>query len=165
LSSTTVSNQPVSASPQRTWLAWLPTLLWLCVLALFSTDIFSAEHTARVLTKIFYVLFGGVSSHGFGLVHYLIRKTAHFTSYGLLSALTFFSWRATLPARRRWSFRWCELALLLTLLAASLDEFHQTFVPSRTGNYHDVILDMIGALFFQLVLALWLGGKKARLNQ
>jgi VanZ family protein len=156
LSSTTVSNQPVSASPQHAWLAWLPTLLWLCVLALFSTDIFSAEHTARVLTKIFYALFGGIAGHGFGLVHFLIRKSAHFMSYGLLSALSFFSWRATLPALRRWSFRWCELALLLTLLAASLDEFHQTFVSSRTGNYRDVILDMAGALFFQLVLALWL---------
>ena len=159
--SSTAVPETLHASPRRKLLAWLPTLLWLCVLALFSTDIFSAEHTARVLTRIFYALFGGVSSHGFGIIHFLIRKAAHFTSYGVLSALSFFSWRATLPARRRWSFLWCQLALLLTLFAASLDEFHQTFVASRTGNYRDVVLDMIGALFFQVVLAFWLARKSA----
>ena len=160
MSSTTL-HQPVSASPRRKLLAWLPTFVWLCVLALFSTDVFSAEHTAHVLTRIFYAIFGGVPGHGFGLVHFLIRKTAHFTSYGLLSALSFFSWRATLAEGRAWSFRWCQLALLLTLLAASLDEFHQTFVSSRTGNYRDVILDMTGALFFQLAIALWLLRRRA----
>jgi len=146
--------EPIPASrPRRLW-AWLPTLLWLCVLAMFSTDLFSAEHSGSILQKIIHALFGRISYHRFLQIHFFIRKAAHFCSYGLLSALAFFSWRATLPARQRWSFRWAGLALLLTLLAASLDEFHQTFIASRTGNFHDVLLDMAGALFFQLVIAL-----------
>ena len=152
--------QSAPASPARKLLAWLPTLLWLCVLAAFSTDLFSAEHTGSVLEKILRALFGHVSQHTFQLVHFLIRKGAHFCSYGLLSAFAFFSWRATLPAFPRWTFRWSALALLLVLIAASMDEFHQSFVSSRTGNWHDVALDFTGAFFFQGVIAFWVSWRE-----
>ena len=48
------------------------------------------------------------------------------------------------------------LGVLVTLVVASLDEFHQTFLPGRTGTYRDVILDTFGGIFAQiLVLLLW----------
>jgi VanZ family protein len=147
----------LSASARNKLLVWLPTLVWLAILACFSTDVFSTEHTGSVLQKIIHALFGEISWQQFQQIHFYIRKTAHFSSYGFLSALAFFSWRTTLSAVQPWSARWAGLALLLTFFAASLDEFHQTFVPSRTGNFHDVLLDVTGALFFQFVLALWLG--------
>jgi len=50
--------------------------------------------------------------------------------------------------------RWSGLAMTLTLLAASLDEFHQSFIPSRTSSPYDVMLDMTGALCFQIVIFL-----------
>src|SRR5258708_15094387 len=137
----------------RRLLPWLPTLLWLSVLASFSTDLFSAEHTARVLLKIIHALYGGISTQQFQALHFLVRKTAHFASYGILGVFAFYSWRATLPARPRWMPKWSVLALLLTLAAAGLDEFHQSFVPSRTASPRDVMLDMMGAVFFQLVIA------------
>jgi VanZ family protein len=139
-------------------------LLWICVLAFFSTDVFSAEHTGSILLKITHALFGPISHHRFEQIHFLIRKAAHFCSYGLLSALAFFSWRATLPTMRRWSFRWAALALLTALIAGSLDEFHQSFVPSRTSSFHDVLIDTAGALFFQLAIALWINFKERRTN-
>ena len=142
-----------AASPRRWWwLAWLPTLLWLGVLASFSTDTFSANHTGSVLLRIIHALYGNISHHRFEQIHFLVRKAAHFGSYGLLGFLAFYSWRSTLPALPRWSVRWSALALLTVLAAASLDEFHQSFVPSRTGSWRDVALDMTGALFFQLVI-------------
>jgi VanZ family protein len=127
---------------------------------MFSTDTFSAEHTGGVLMKILHALFGNISAHRFHQIHFFIRKAAHFGSYGLLGALAFFSWRATLPALPRWTFRWSALALLLVLIAASLDEFHQTFVSSRTGNWHDVALDFTGAIFFQGVIAFWVSWRE-----
>jgi VanZ family protein len=142
-------------TPRRKLLYWVPTVLWLCLLAAFSTDTFSAEHTGRVLWKIVQVFFPGMSSGHFDTLHFLVRKSAHFTSYGLLSFFAFFSWRATLPRPERWTIRWCNLALLLTLLAASLDEFHQTFLPSRTASVRDVLLDMVGAFFFQIVIMIF----------
>lgn len=154
--------QPVPAAFSRNLLAWLPTLVWLCVLALFSTDTFSAEHTGSVLMKILHALFGRISAHQFQQIHFLVRKAAHFVSYGTLGAFAFFSWRATFPARPRWTLRWSTLALLLVLTAAALDEFHQSFVASRTGTARDVVLDCVGAFFFQLAIAIWLSWKDAR---
>jgi VanZ family protein len=154
----------LAPSSPRKLLAWAPTLLWICVLAFFSTDVFSAEHTGSILLKIIHALFGPVSHHRFEQIHFLVRKAAHFGSYGLLSAFAFFSWRATLPSPRRWSFRWAALALLTGFIAGSLDEFHQSFVPSRTSSFHDVLIDTAGALFFQLVIALWLSFRESRSN-
>jgi VanZ family protein len=127
---------------------------------MFSTDMFSAEHTGSVLTKILQALFGTISEERFQQIHFLVRKSAHFGSYGLLGAFAFFSWRATFPAPRRWSLLWATLGLLTAFAGGSLDEFHQSFIPSRTSSFHDVMLDTVGALFFQVVIAVWLNRKK-----
>ncbi|HKD45685.1 MAG TPA: VanZ family protein [Candidatus Angelobacter sp.] len=140
----------------RKLLFWLPTLLWLCLLAVFSTDTFSAEHTRGVLWKIIHAVYGGISEQQFEVLHVLVRKSAHFTFYGLLSVFAFYSWKTALPRPRVWSFRWSGLAVGLTFLAGSLDEFHQRFVPSRGASFRDVLLDTAGALFFQSVLALFI---------
>ncbi len=138
---------------RRKLLLWLPTLLWLSLLALFSTDTFSAEHTGSILWKIVHAVYGGISESQFEILHFLVRKTAHFTFYGLLSVFAYYSWKATLPVRRIWAFRWSGLAVAVALIAGSLDEFHQSFVPSRTSSVRDVLLDTAGAVFFQLVIA------------
>ena len=160
--SSSALQQTVPATPPRKLRAWIPTLLWLCVLAAFSTDMFSAEHTGSILLRMLHALFGPISAHEFQQIHFFIRKSAHFCSYGLLSALAFFSWRATLPALPRWTLRWSLLAVLLAATAGGLDEFHQIFVPSRGSSLRDVFLDFTGAVFFQLVIALWLGRRADR---
>ena len=73
-------------------------------------------------------------------------------TYGLLGLMAFFSWRATFRRTASWSLLWSGLALTITLAAASLDEFHQSFVPSRTAMGRDVVLDMLGGLFFQFLI-------------
>jgi VanZ family protein len=119
----------------------------------FSTDAFSSVHTGNVLLKIIHAIYGSISHHAFIVIHAFVRKAAHFIAYGTLSCLAFYSWRATLPGRTRWTFKWSGLALAITLLAASLDEFHQSFVPSRTASPQDVLLDMMGAMFVQILIA------------
>ena len=154
--------EPVSPVSPRKLRAWIPTLIWLCVLTLFSTDTFSAEHTGGVLLRILHALFGTRFDEQFEQIHFLVRKSAHFCSYGFLGALAFFSWRATLPARPRWTLRWSMLALLVAVTAGSLDEFHQTFVPSRGPSLRDVLIDTVGAIFFQLAIALWVRWRDKR---
>jgi VanZ family protein len=53
-----------------------------------------------------------------------------------------------------WALRWSALTILFSAFIATLDEFHQSFVPSRTGNLRDVALDTMGAFFAQVVLML-----------
>jgi VanZ family protein len=153
-------HEPVKTASPRKLRAWIPTLLWLCILALFSSDTFSAEHTGSILMNVLHALFGSRFDEQFQQIHFLIRKSAHFCSYGFLGALAFFSWRATLPARQRWTFRWSILALLLAVTAAGLDEFHQSFIASRTSSLRDVLLDLVGAIFFQLAIAIWMAWRE-----
>src|SRR5689334_14777938 len=68
-------------SPNRKMVAWLPTLCWLVVLACFSTDVFSSDHTGRILLKIIQWVYGPVSNEQFQLIHLVVRKSAHFFSY------------------------------------------------------------------------------------
>ncbi len=135
---------------------WLPTLFWLVAIGLFSTDTFSAEHTGSILWKVAHALYGAITQAQFKVLHFFVRKAAHFSVYGVLSVFAFYSWRTALPGRERWTFRWSGLALALTLVAASLDEFHQAFVPSRTASPRDVLLDLVGALCFQIIIASFL---------
>jgi len=155
-------HQPVSTASARKLRAWIPTLIWLCVLALFSTDAFSADHTGSVLWKILHALFGTRFDAHFQEIHFFIRKSAHFCSYGFLGALAFFSWRATFPERPRWTLRWSLLGLLIAVIAGGLDEFHQSFVPSRGSSLHDVFIDTIGAIFFQVAIAIWISWREKR---
>ncbi len=112
------------------------------------------------MRKIVHFLWGSITEEQFAILHFFVRKGAHFTVYGILSVFAFYSWRATLPVPGRWTFRWSGLALLLTLAAASLDEFHQSFVPSRTASPRDVALDLVGALCFQIIIASFLAGRR-----
>jgi len=48
--------------------------------------------------------------------------------------------------------QWATLAFLNTSLVATLDEWHQTFLPSRTGTFRDVILDSSAGLVAQMAV-------------
>jgi len=104
------------------------------------------------LYPIFSFLFGFDPAQ-FAVWHALMRKTGHFVGYFILSVLFFRSWRATFPRlSTRWCLQWAALAFLSTALVASVDEWHQSFLPLRTGTLHDVLLDCGAAMVAQLLL-------------
>jgi VanZ family protein len=80
--------------------------------------------------------------------------------YGILSWLLFRAWRVSIPldGRARWSMLWSVLAFAGTGAVAGLDEWHQSFLPSRTGTIRDVLLDSAAALATQFLLFLVLRG-------
>jgi VanZ family protein len=96
----------------------------------------------------------GVDFDRFMVWHHYLRKLGHFVGYFMLSLLLFRAWRATLPRARasRWSISWARLSFFMTVLVASLDEWHQTFLPSRTGRWQDVVLDGSAALVAQILI-------------
>jgi VanZ family protein len=136
--------------------------LWLSFIVIESTGTFSSENTGGFLYPIFHFL-TGVSAARFEHWHHYIRKTGHFVGFFTLSWLLFRSWRATLPSidLRAWSFQWATIAWLMSTLVAGLDEWHQTFLPSRTGTLHDVALDSAAALTSQLVVWMFLRRRSA----
>ena len=48
----------------------------------------------------------------------------------------------------------------MTALVASLDEWHQSYLPSRTGTWHDVVLDSTAALIAQILLYIFLRSRR-----
>jgi len=144
---------------------WIAALLWIALIATESTDSFSSEHTSRFLYPILHFLFG-LDQVRFEVWHHYIRKSGHFVGYFSLSFLLFRAWRATLhlPWAPRWALRWAAIAFFMSALVASLDEWHQTFIPSRTGALSDVMLDSCAALTAQVLIFLLLTWKPRRVS-
>ena len=141
---------------------WLPALLWTAAIAMFSGKSFGYSHTQTILFRVVGLLHIHLSAIQFDFLHGVIRKTAHFTVYGILSGLVFRALRGTRPTMRRWQITWAALALGICLLAASADEFHQTFTAGRTGSWKDVVLDMVGAFFAQTMIIIVTAGNRNR---
>ena len=134
--------------------AWWPSAVWIGLIAVESTDYLSSDNTGDVLYSVATRLFGRIDLYDFLILHHYLRKTGHVVGYGILCLLLLRGWRATLGGSR------ASLAALLawagTAFIASLDEWHQTFIPSRTGTIRDVLLDSVAGLAFLLVAQLWL---------
>jgi VanZ family protein len=141
--------------------AWVAAILWLFVIAIESSALLSAHNTSRILYPLLHFLFGLDWEH-FHHWHFYIRKGGHVVGYAILSILLFRAWRATLPAMSdvKWTPRWAIIALLGTAFVASLDEWHQSFLPSRTGRWQDVVLDASAGLAAQVLIFLWWKSRK-----
>lgn len=147
---------------------WIAAILWLIVIAIESTSWLSAYNTGRMLYPLLRDLFS-LSWDRFEQIHFFLRKGGHVVGYGLLSILLFRAWRETLPSASdaRWTLRWSAIAVLGTAFVASLDEWHQSFIPTRTGTPKDVLLDTcagIGAQILILLFVALLSRKNSRRN-
>ena len=112
------------------------------VMVFGSTDLMSAEHTSRFLTPFLLWLNPHISLVAIAQVHLLVRKAAHVTEYAILSGLLFRALRDSLDG----FWLRAAIALLPAILFAMADEYHQSFVPSRTSSLGDVGIDCLGAL-------------------
>jgi VanZ family protein len=139
----------------RLWAAaknWLPAIAWAGVISSLSTDPFSSEHTSRFIIPVLRWLFPHWSNDTLELMHGIIRKSAHVTEYFIFSI---FLLRALRGKNRDWTLRWAVWAVVIAAGYAALDEFHQSFVPSRTASPWDALIDTVGASAAQAVLWLW----------
>jgi VanZ family protein len=140
-----------SARGIRYWVnAWWPVLLGIAIIAAESTEFMGADHTSGPLRWLFQSIFGPVSDANWDFLHHVIRKSGHFFGYGFIGLAWLRAWWMTLPHSR--FIQDALLALLGTAIVASADEFHQTYLPNRTGSPWDVLLDCCGALVLQVAV-------------
>jgi len=71
---------------------------------------------------------------------FLVRKVLHVIEYTILT-LTYYR-----------GSKKVAVAVVLAILFAITDEFHQTLVPSRTGKRSDIVIDASAAVITGLVL-------------
>ncbi len=109
-------------------LRWLPAIVMMVIIF-----VFSSLPSSRI--------------PDYGSLDTLIKKGGHALGYGLLGLSYFYA----LPKRLSKFYR-VLTALLMAVLFALSDEYHQSFVRGRNSSLNDVLIDGFGA-----TLALVLG--------
>ena len=79
-------------------------------------------------------------------LNYSVRKSAHVFEYFVLGVLALNVFDA-FNVKRKVLF-----AIILCVLYAASDEFHQLFVPGRSGRVTDVLIDGCGAVIGTLII-------------
>jgi VanZ family protein len=153
---------------------WLPVFLWLAIIFSASADKSSGDHSSRIIGPIVRWFVPNISEENLDAIVHGVRKAAHATEYAVLALLLWHALSNTRARRgdevpasndpRQWRWRPAIMAFVLAVLYAASDEFHQTFVPSRTGQVSDVLVDSAGAALglalAYLVTRYWTGRKQ-----
>ena len=129
-----------------------PLVLWAALIFIGSGNLLSASHTSLFLAGPLRWLFPNASDATLRTIHFIIRKAGHFTEYAILALLAARAFRTSSHEflRRRWFW----VSLLLLVVYSLSDEFHQSFVPSRTASIYDSLIDSLGGLTALAVLAI-----------
>ncbi len=130
---------------------WLPVVTWMALIFSASCDSHSAERTSRFFEPLLHWLFPQMPQTQVDLLHHLIRKCGHLTEYAILALLL---WRAIKQSTHLPPWMRVRKTLLILCLYAATDEFHQSFVPTRTSLVSDVFIDTAGGALG--LLALWI---------
>ena len=98
-------------------LRWLPAIVWMIVIFWFSSQ-------------------PDLPRPNNDLLDFILRKIAHFITYAVLALCYLYA----LGDQRHW-----RVALLLAVLYAISDEYHQSWTPKRHPAWTDVVIDSAGA--------------------
>src|SRR5215204_1177284 len=110
---------------------YAPLVLWLAFIFFASSNSFSASNTSRFIGPLVLWLFPNTSPGTLTTIHFVVRKLAHFSEYALLGLFAARAFRASpnLTIHRYWFV----ISVALIVIYALLDEYHQSFVPTRTA--------------------------------
>jgi VanZ family protein len=104
------------------YLAFVPAIVWMGVIFYFSNQ-------QRAVVSDNYI------------ISFIIFKTLHLIEYGVLFMLWRFALKLNIPYKKANAEK---LAVIISIIYAVTDEFHQTLVPTREGTIRDVFIDTLG---------------------
>ena len=121
------------------------SILWMCVIFYMSNQpaTISSNHSGNVINIISSIPFiGSLMNYltSINIGEFIVRKCAHMFSYCLLSILLFMS------VYEKNIKKGIIIAFIGAFLYACTDEFHQLFIPGRSGEFRDVMIDSIGGI-------------------
>ena len=102
--------------------AWLPTVFWAVIIFSFSAK--TTPTTSAVYWQDF-----------------VVKKAAHLFVYAVLSVLIYRSLKLTTKFNKSYLLLF---TIIITILYALTDEFHQSFTFGREPTIRDVLIDIIG---------------------
>jgi VanZ family protein len=144
---------------ENVWRRWIPAAIWAAIISLFSTHWFTSENTSTFIEPIFRWILPGASAATIELLHALVRKSGHVVEYFIFSLLLL---RAIRGGRHGLRLGWALAVVLIVGAYASLDEYHQSFVPGRTAAVSDVMLDTSAGILGQILAALFIAWGEER---
>lgn len=134
------------------WISHVLVIVWMIVIFSFSAQ--PGEESADLsggVSHLVMTLWNQIFGLGWDeakvlamteLWDFPIRKLAHMTEFGILAMLIFVATKSYVKIKtikHRYIIAW-----LVAVCYAGTDEFHQLFVPGRSGNLFDVCVDATG---------------------
>ena len=132
---------------KRLVLAWTLLILWMLFIFIMSSfnGVMSSNQSGSIATLI-YNIFNISDTEK---VSFIVRKCAHVSEFFILGILV-------INLVSKYNVKHIYLiSFIICVLYSSSDEFHQLFVPGRSGQVTDVFIDMIGTIFSLLVMYLF----------
>jgi VanZ family protein len=128
---------------------WYPVVVMMVIIFIMSS--FAATDSDKqsgLIINALSTIFPGIDPDG--IIVTIVRKSAHFTEYALLG---FFAARALrIDKKSPW------LSIVIAAIYATTDEIHQSFIPGRSCELRDVLIDTAGATFGASIY--WLFNRK-----
>lgn len=133
------------------WLLWLPSVIMMIIIYVFSAkpaEISAATSSpiADMILRVWEAIFGNIDilrrPSVLDTMDFIVRKAAHITEYAILAiCINLGLLNYQMKEKKRFF-----IALIVSILYAATDEYHQTFVEGRSGSIRDVGIDSIGVL-------------------
>lgn len=138
-------------------------LAWMTLIYLFSAQnsIQSASLSSGMLRKLLSLLPGwnamspALQTRRIDQLHHLFRKLGHFSEYTVLGVIAASTMRTCFPTvvTSGKCVRYFFIPACFALSYAACDEIHQIFVPGRSCEFRDVMIDTAGACLGILLTA------------
>ncbi|SHK93857.1 VanZ family protein [Desulforamulus aeronauticus] len=112
------------------------------------------RYTLRLLPLVYMMFIWFLSSQSSGAVvnfsfyDSLIKESLHLVEFAILYGLLVLA----LLTRGELSRRGNKIAIGISILYALLDEFHQSFIPSRSATVTDLVKDFLGVAVVWYIL-------------
>ncbi|KHF38729.1 VanZ family protein [Halalkalibacter okhensis] len=117
---------------------WAVAVLWCVGIAIATRQpMFTGDSTEEMLRNPFF---------DSAIINYIARKGVHLAAFGILGL---FFWLALRGVRYRYVSAWG-----LATFYGAIDEWHQSFIPERSGVVSDVVIDSVGAFIVLFIVYL-----------
>lgn len=125
--------------------AWIPVMIWMVIIFYLSHQpAQSSSELSTGITQIIIDILNVIASFSEGNlphVHFIIRKFAHLCAYLILAYLLMNAFNHYMKL----SFRMICFVFFICVIYAISDELHQLYIPGRSGEIRDVIIDTAGS--------------------
>lgn len=121
---------------KKEYLKYILLILWMIVIFIMSS--FDANDSSSQSNFIVNILANIFRINNLNLLSLIIRKLAHFTEYLVLGLLTY-----NLFKDKKYSL---VISIIFCYVYAVSDEIHQLYVPGRSCQILDILIDTAGSI-------------------